>query len=165
MSKRRRKKKRIVWYKKVADAILAQKTFSIEDSKYGSRYIYEEIAHFLLEDWTDTEKCKAFVYHCKKIKSAFPKAISYLESPKEEDGEPQIGVLKDGAINHLTRITIDSTLPNAKEDDCKRTKDHVRHMVNAAKGHVLIAHPPVSPELNKSARRLLTWTESSGESK
>ena len=52
MPKRRAKKKRKIWYRIVADALQTQKTFNIVGSKHGSRYIYEEIAHYLLDAYS-----------------------------------------------------------------------------------------------------------------
>ena len=51
------------WYLIVANAIREQRTFSILESKYGSKFIYQEIAHYLLRDSDETAKCKSFNYY------------------------------------------------------------------------------------------------------
>ena len=148
MSKRQAKTNRKVWYKIVESAILSQKIFSITKSKYGSRYIYEEIAHYLLRDSDETAKCKSFNYYCRKVKIAFPHAVAYLES----EGVP---VLKGGKSNRLFRVTIDKSVLGATEADYDRTEKRVEQAVVAAKAHVEVAHPRRCERFNKSAQQLL----------
>ncbi len=150
MSKRRAKKK--VWYRIVADALQAQKTFSITESKHGSRYIYEEIAHYLLDACSETEKCKSFNYYCRKVKHGFKHAIVYLES----EG---IKVRRHGKANHLFYVTLDESFPNSKEEDFKRTENRVKTIIEAAQKHIEVSLPRLENRFNKSTQKLLVAGE------
>ena len=143
MSKRRVKKK--VWYRIVAEALETQKTFSITESKYGSRYIYEEIAHYLLDGCSETEKCKSFNYYCRKVKHGFKHAIVYLES----EG---IKVRRHGKANRLFYVTLDETFPNSKEEDFKRTEMRVKNIIEAAQKHIEVSLPRLESRFNKSSQ-------------
>lgn len=147
MSKKQAKKKRVVWYRLVADAIESQKTFSVVDSVHGAQYIYEEIAHHLLNGCGETAKCKSFNYYCRKVKFAFDRAVNYLES----EGIP---VYKHNPAKRILYVTI-VKLPTAKQDDYDRTARRVKNTVVAAKSHIQVAFPCLEDRFVKSAQKLL----------
>ncbi len=146
---RQAKKERKIWFRIVANAILTQNTFSLKGSKYGSRYIYQEIAHYLLEDCDDTAKCKSFNYYCRKVQGAFDLAVTHLE----REG---VKVYKHRPSSRILYVTIDlENMPNAKQDDYDRVVKHVKHTVKAAQSHVEVAHPRLCNRFNKSTQKLL----------
>ena len=130
MSRKQAKRKGMwQWYLRVASAMQEQKTFSIIDSEYGSHYIYEEIAHYLLRDSDETAKCKSFNYYCRKVRSALPHMIRHLES----EGIP---VRRAGAVNRIFTITVDSEFPNAKKEDFARTEKRSHQILKGAQADV-----------------------------
>ena len=149
MPKKQGKEKRKIWYKIVAGAIESMGAFSVTDSKYGSKYIYQEIAHYLLRDSDETEKCKSFNYYCRKVRGAFDHAVTYLES----EG---IAVYKHRPSKRILYVTINRDAPNAKQDDYDRLERRVKHTVLAAQSHVQVAHARLAQRFNKSTQKLLT---------
>ncbi len=149
MSKKQAKKKRVVWYRLVADALETEKIFSVVDSVHGAQYIYEEIAHYLLDDCGETEKCKSFNYYCRKVRGGFDRAVGYLES----EGIP---VYKHRPSNKILYVTINGVVPTAKQDDYDRVEKIVIQTVRAAKSHIQVAFPRLEDRFVKSAQKLLT---------
>ncbi len=150
MSRKQGKRKGVwQWYLRVADAVQEQKTFSIIDSKYGSRFIYQEIAHYLLRDSDETAKCKSFNYYCRKVRSALPRAIIYLEA----EGIP---VHRTGATNRVFEITIDPAYPNAEKEDFVRVEKRVQQILKGAQKHIQLACPRLENKFNKSTTKMLT---------
>ena len=155
MSKRQAKKKKKCWRKMVARALESQKTFSIVTSKHKSKYVYQEIAYYLLEEKygdDETEKCRHFNEYCQKVSRAFDKAVSYLESEN-------VIVYKhtNESGNRILYVTTDlESMPEAKQKDFDRLETHVRQTVKAAKTHVQLACPRLESQFNKSAQKLLT---------
>ena len=147
MSRKQAKKKRKIWYKIVAAAIESQRIFSVVDSKHGSKYIYQEIAHYLLEGCDETAKCKSFNYYCRKVKGGFDHAINYLE----REGIP---VFKHRPSKRILYVTVDDKLM-ARQDDYDRVAKHVKQTVTAAKTHVQIACPRLENRFNKTTQKLL----------
>ncbi len=148
MPRKQGNKKRKIWYRIVADALQSQQTFSIIDNVHGSKCVYEEIVHYLLRDCTDTEKCKAFNYHCRKVKGAFARAVAYLESK-------EIPVRKTGRTNRIFDITLDPAFPNAKQEDYSRTEKRMQETLKSARAHIQLACPRLESRFNKSAQKLL----------
>lgn len=149
MSKRPAKKKRKIWYRIIAAALETEKIFSVPESTHGSKYIYEEIAHYLLDDCGETEKCKSFNYYCRKVRGGFDRAIGYLES----EGIP---VYKHRPSNKILYVTINGVVPTAKQDDYDRVEKIVIQTVRAAKSHVQIAFPGMKGRLDTATQKLLT---------
>lgn len=147
--KQYKKKKRTIWYRIIATALESQGMFSVVESKYGSKYIYEEIAHYLLDSCGETEKCKSFNYYCRKIKGGFDHAVSYLES----EGVP---VYKHRPGKHVLYVTINGVLPTAKQDDYDRMEKRVSQTVKAAQSHVQVAFPQMGNRFTKAAQKLLS---------
>ncbi len=150
MSQKRVKKKGLwQWYLIVANALKEQKTFSILESKYGSRFIYQEIAHYLLRESDETAKCKSFNYYCRKVRSALSRAIEYLES----EG---IAVRRTGATNRVFDITIDPDFPDAQKEDFVRIEKRSQQILKGAQKHIKLACPRLEDRFNKSTTKLLT---------
>ncbi len=149
MSRKQGKKKRKVWYRIVADALKSQKSFSIVGSAHGSKSVHEEIVHYLLSGCAATERCKSFNYYCRKVKVAFPHAVTYLES----EGIP---VRKTGRTNRIFDVTVDPLFPNVQKEDYARTEKRMQQALKASQAHVKLACPRLENRFNKSAQKLLT---------
>lgn len=154
MTRKYIKKKRIIWYKLVACALEAQKTFSILSNNHKAKYIYQEIAYYLLEQKhpdDETERHKQFNYYCRKVRGAIDKAILYLESEN-------VVVYKHAneGGNRILYVTIDKTqMPKAQEHDFDRVEIRVKQTIEAAKTHIQLAHPRLENRFNKSTQKLL----------